>query len=148
MIENRDLKTGRIKTKHGLGGTRVSTIWRHMIQRCHNPNCASYEDYGLQGITVCSRWKNILNFYKDMGEPPDGYSLDRIDSDYGYTPWNCRWADKETQILNRSITRWITYKDKTLSISQWAKELKINYHTLYMRLKRGWSMDKILDGVT
>jgi hypothetical protein len=87
-----------------------------MINRCHSPTSPSYEDYGGRGIKVCDRWRNSFeNFLADMGESPEGLSLDRIDNDKGYFPENCRWADWYTQANNRRKMKYLGYsfrKDK------------------------------------
>lgn len=76
--------------------------WTGMIKRCENPNAQAYRYYGGRGITVCERWRrDFAAFLADMGERPEGHSLDRIDNDKGYGPENCRWADKFTQSRNR-----------------------------------------------
>ena len=75
--------------------------WDNMIQRCTNPNRPEYPYYGGRGITVCDRWRSYENFLADMGERPDGLTLDRINNDGNYEPGNCRWADRETQVRNR-----------------------------------------------
>lgn len=76
--------------------------WVGMRTRCNNPNATGYERYGGRGIEVCERWEFFPNFLADMGERPDGFSLDRIDPDGNYKPSNCRWSDAKTQRHNRS----------------------------------------------
>jgi hypothetical protein len=96
--------------KHGhASGGRVSPehyVWSGMIQRCTNPNCESYENYGARGIKVCERWRNsFVDFFADMGlRPcPEGntvhpaiLSIERIDND-----GDCRWATSSEQARNR-----------------------------------------------
>lgn len=72
--------------------------------RCNNPNNARYKDYGGRGIKVCDRWNGAggyKNFIEDMGEKPEGMTLDRIDNDGDYEPGNCRWATPLEQNLNK-----------------------------------------------
>jgi hypothetical protein len=73
-----------------------------MIQRCTNPNELSYKNYGGRGIRVCDRWRNSSKaFLSDMGEPPVGLMLERVDSYGNYEPSNCRWATRQEQNDNR-----------------------------------------------
>lgn len=75
--------------------------WVAMRARCRNPNAESYERYGGAGVTVCDRWERFENFLADMGERPEGRSVDRIDSNGNYEPSNCRWATAQEQSQNR-----------------------------------------------
>lgn len=78
--------------------------WYAMIRRCNDPKHDHYKYYGARGITVDPRWLNFDEFVKDMGERPQGLTLDRIHSGLGYAKWNCRWATPAVQARNRSRT--------------------------------------------
>lgn len=78
--------------------------WWAMVDRCTNPNCSAWKNYGGRGIKVCSRWlgeKGFYNYMMDMGLPKKGETLDRINNDLGYSPNNCRWATRLTQRHNQ-----------------------------------------------
>jgi hypothetical protein len=88
-----------LNKSHELSKTPEYIIWKAMKARCKNVN---NKYYGGKGVMVCDRWVNSFeNFIQDMGKMPEGYSIDRINSDGNYEPSNCRWADKDTQIKNR-----------------------------------------------
>lgn len=105
----REVAAERQRT-HGMHGTRTYKTWDCMIQRCSNPSSTSYPRYGGIGTTVCDRWRKFESFLADMGERPSGMSLDRIDSNKGYEPGNCRWSDTLTQARNRR-KRTTTYQE-------------------------------------
>lgn len=73
-----------------------------MKSRCTNSNHISYPYYGGRGISICSQWFDSFEaFIDDMGERPEGTSIDRINPDGDYEPGNCRWATPKEQIINR-----------------------------------------------
>lgn len=87
----------------GVSKHELYHTWHSMIARCHNKSAANYHKYGGRGIKVCDRWReSFVAFCEDMGERPEGTSIDRINGKDGYHKLNCRWADIYTQNNNRS----------------------------------------------
>lgn len=119
--------------------------WSGMLDRCRNPKCHAYADYGGRGITVCERWRYFDNFCEDMGPRPPGTSIDRIDNDGNYEPGNCRWADKITQTNNRSNTIRVEFNGEDLTLMEWASRLGVSYDALFFRIFRdGFSISRSL----
>ena len=85
-----------------------------MVGRCYNPKRHDYARYGGRGITVLADWQGkgkgcpgftsfLLWVLENLGERPDGMTLDRIDSKRGYEPGNLRWATLSEQAKNREV---------------------------------------------
>lgn len=131
--------------KHGMTKTRTFKSWDAMLSRCNNPNDKSFDRYGGRGITVCKRWNDSFEaFFADMGERPEGMSLDRVDNSNGYSKANCRWADAKKQQRNTSVSKSMTFDGRTAALIDWATETGLNYSMLLRRLNAGWPPEMVL----
>lgn len=103
-IKEKKVRKKRYKHGHIINGKRTPTYssWFNMKQRCLNKNNPAYMRYGGRGITVCKRWIEFINFLIDMGERPEGMTIDRIDNDGNYEPSNCKWSIISEQRKNNS----------------------------------------------
>lgn len=129
-------------TTHGMKHTRTYKIWWRMVTRVTNPNDADFIRYSELGMA--ESWKKFENFYADMGEVPEGLSLDRVNNDRGYFPDNCRWATVFEQSVNKSNTIYITFNGQTKPLRVWTQELDLDYPRAYSRYKLGMSPERIL----
>ena len=88
--------------KHGASRTPEYRAWQSIKDRCLNENCKNFADYGGRGISICSRWINSFpNFFSDVGERPSRrYSIDRINNNGDYGPYNCKWSTSKEQNNN------------------------------------------------
>lgn len=138
------IAANKARATHGMWKSREYQIWRQMRDRCNNPNSRRYKNYGGRGITVCKRWDSFERFYEDMGPAPSLlHTIERINNDGKYTPANCRWATPQEQANNRRTNKLITYRGKTQTIAQWARELGLPYHWIKYRLSIGWKPPKL-----
>lgn len=152
-VENcRNIGKSNLKySNFNISSTRLYSIWNSMKGRCYYKNNDNYKYYGGRGITICEEWKNnFMSFYN--WAICNGYNekltIDRIDVNGNYEPNNCRWLTFKEQSNNRrnaKNSRYLTYRGKTKTLSQWCKEYDINVSTLSCRVnKLKWTDEKAL----
>ena len=113
------------------------------MTRCYNAKVKSFKDYGGRGITVCDGWHLFENFLAYMGERPEGMTLDRIDSDKGYTPDNCRWATKTTQARNTRANHIVDFRGERMTQIEFAERIGMKQKTVSWRLRNGWTPEQV-----
>lgn len=129
---------------HTLGRSQSPTYrtWALLKQRCSNPNYDKYSAYGGRGLDYDPRWQEFSAFLADMGERPDGHTLDRIDNDRGYWPDNCRWATPKAQQRNRRCNVICQYEGRDWVLSELAEYLGLKQSTLHSRITHGWPRER------
>ena len=125
--------------KHGMYGTPTYKSWAEMKCRCKHPE---YSSGNYADISYCERWDKFENFLADMGERPNGTTLDRIDPYGNYEPSNCRWADSCTQENNRRNNVFYNDNGENLTLSQIARKYNISRSNLANKIYiHKWDME-------
>ncbi len=134
--------------KHGFGDHPLYDVWKMMIKRCELPTDKSYHNYGGRGITVCAEWHDIKVFieWATNNGYQEGLDLDRRENDGNYTPDNCRFIPHKKNCNNKRDNMYITYKERTQTLQEWAEEMKLKPHTLRSRIiNYKWSTERALN---
>lgn len=132
-------------TTHGMVKTKTYKTWLGMLSRCSEKSKGkTRKNYWSKGIRVCERWKTFENFLQDMGETPDGLTLDRIDGNGNYEKGNCRWATDKEQANNTSANLLITHIGKTQTLAMWADDIGIKANTLLYRIRREIPLERAM----
>lgn len=128
---------------------RLLSIWSGMNDRCHNPRSKHFKNYGgrLKRIFVCKKWRSSFGEFA-WWALHNGYSdeltIERINNDRGYSPKNCKWITIKDQQKNKTTNVFHTIDGIRLTLTDWSEKLDLPVETLRLRLKRGWSGDKLL----
>ena len=135
-------------TTHNLSNTRIYKIFMGMKKRCYNQKAINYCQYGQRGITICQEWLNNFELFYNWSLNngyKDNLTIDRIDVNGNYEPNNCRWVTQAEQNLNTRRNHYLTFNGKTHTMKEWTKLLNLTYSALQHRIKRGWTMEKIIN---
>lgn len=143
------MHSGQMNRKHGLSKDRAYWVWAKVKNRCYNPNCREYKNYGGRGIAMCDEWLNPENFINwayangyDNQAPKGQCTLDRINVNGNYEPSNCRFITNDEQQNNRRDCRKFEYNDEIHTMAEWARILNVPYTTLRAGLlKNGKTLD-------
>lgn len=124
--------------RHGLKDSRLYSIWANMKTRCHNPKSTNYKWYGAKGISVCDEWLTDFKKFYDWSMSHgyrDDLELDRINSDFNYTPSNCRWITHHDQVLNQNRVILIRYNNEVKPRERWAEEFNLYSDMMARRMQ-------------
>lgn len=133
------------RVKHGMSKTTVYSVWNGMKFRCLNEKSTVFPYYGGRGIKVCERWLTFENFLADMGEPPAGGTLDRLDNDGNYCPENCAWRTRRAQQNNRRVNVRVTYQGEEMTLTELSRLSGVHFNTLRERLGQGVPVEAAID---
>ena len=142
---------GCLTRTHGFSKHPLYQLWASVVQRCTNPNHASFRNYGgrvIPGpITICDRWRFdpwafAEDIYREIGDRPEGrdehgrvlYELDRVDNNRGYEPGNVRWADRKTQAGNKRTVAEMTDQCSTLAGAVAERDARIELLTAQLQV--------------
>lgn len=138
-----EVKERGTKLRHGKTKSKVWNSWLAMIQRCTYPRNDRFVNYGGRGITVCDRWMQFDLFYEDMGDPPEGHTLERKNVDEGYSKNNCEWIPAKDQYYNKTNTLRVCIYGYEVPFAWLVHKSGVKMQTAYARMFRyGWSPEK------
>lgn len=112
---------------------KLKSIYEGMIERCYDKNSERYKDWGGRSIKVCEEWHNFENFYNwaitsgfDINKKQKEQSIDRIDNNKDYSPFNCRWATAKEQARNKRNNFLIKYNGEIHCEAEWVEILNLS----------------------
>jgi hypothetical protein len=129
---------------HPMNYTPTYKSWSSMKSRCSvKAGIQNYNNYYGRGITVCDKWQKFEGFYDDMGDRPEGMTLERKNNNKGYNKRNCKWATLQEQSNNTRYNVRITHNGKTLTATQWGRVYGLGAGLICNRYHKGWPIDKV-----
>lgn len=137
------MKKGTIASKYAKSHPQLAQAILHMKARCYNKNNQDYYNYGARGITVCDEWLADSNKFCEWSlnngfENNKKLSIDRIDSDKGYSPNNCRWVTAEEQgrntrrnVLTLELAKQLRIDAKNMTYDELANKYNVSKSTVW-----------------
>ena len=126
------------KSRNANANGRIGKIWINMNQRCYNKKHPQFKDYGARGIIVCNEWRNNFDSFKKWAlknKYGNNLFIDRINNDEGYSPHNCRFADRCTQNQNRRIYK--TSSSNYRGVSKYKNKWRARINVKNQRISLG-----------
>lgn len=143
----------KVGNRHNESHTRLYQLWKHIKERCYNPNSKRYKDYGERGIIMCDEWRNDYSTFKEWalsaGYDPEApkyeCTIERLDVNGNYEPSNCCWKTIKEQYNNKRNNHIIILNNESHTIMEWSEKTGIDYNVLWTRINRyGWPIEKTL----
>lgn len=130
--------------KHGLYRHPLYNVFMKIKDRCENQRAQAFHRYGGRGIRcLFSNAEEFIAWGMASGYRT-GLTVDRKDNDGHYSADNCRLATYSMQARNRNDNRILTVGGESRCVKDWSEITRINYATIYSRLRRGVTPEKAL----
>lgn len=142
------VRFGQANKTHGCANSarsgyanRTYGIWQAFRDRCNNANRKDYKYYGGRGVSYQSSWDDYSEFINDMGEAPEGLTIDRIDVEKGYSKENCRWAPRKQQGRNTRKSLKVLIDGETVVVRDYIEAVGIPLDRFRKRYySYGWTL--------
>lgn len=151
-LHNECAKERATKFKHSVYEyKRLYSIYNGIKKRCYNRNELRYKDYGARGIVMCDEWLNPRDGFDRFAEwaLSNGYddtlTIERIDVNGDYAPYNCKWITLVEQSRNKRCTKWVEYKGERIQLIVLCQRENVCYDTVHDRIyHRGWELERAI----
>jgi hypothetical protein len=143
-------KTHGFSKKNGKR-SKLYRVWANMKDRCFNTNSCNYSNYGARSISMDNDWVNSYETFHNWAMITgymEGLSIDRIDNDGNYEPYNCKWSTIKEQSMNRRTNHVVEYENSKYTIGELSEKFNINLSTLSSRINRGYSVEQAISKET
>lgn len=118
--------------------TPTYSSWCAMVSRSRR--LPGYIERGLD-----PRWLVFENFLADMGDRPEGTTIERTDNAKGYEPGNCVWGTRKDQSRNRSGRRMVVFQGEEMILAEAIERSGVSKARFEQRVySRGWTIERAL----